>query len=240
VATQAAQAPRVIPEAIAKLIASKGMAVVAKLAAELAGANDVGLDQRELLSIGQARLNEVGPWWDKTTGTRFTTYIYPFIKGAMKDEIRQRGRVQRTHHAIMREVERAQREFSATQSDEFDILHNTAQESQSQLDGNLSGLAGRLVGTAVAKAEELLHQGTEEERVEALHHEGLAKTIREAVSQMKPALQRLWQQHYREGVKLEDYAKAEGVCLATAKNYHKRFRDKLEVILEAKGYGRGR
>ena len=228
------QPARVITPEIAELIATKGIALVRKLARELASANDVGVNESDLLSAGQAALVEVAPEFDKALNVRFTTYVYPYVQGAMQDEIRQRSRERRTHRAIRRAVQRERRSFSSTQSDDFDVLHHERSEIFAQVDDTLSELAARLVGTAVATADELLANGTEEERAEAEELGVDVATLKEALPLMPPKLQRLWQLHYREHLKLKDYAKAAGISIATAKLYHKQLRDQLRAIFERK------
>jgi RNA polymerase sigma factor (sigma-70 family) len=227
----------VIPPKIAELIATQGLALVRKLATKYASANDVGLDASDFLSIGQSVMARVGPDWDEEHGARFTTYIFPFVDGAMKDEIRRRRHVRKVHGNIARALERETRHFSATQSDRFDVLHNTTETSRVQLDDNMSELAARLAGTAVVTASALLHRGTDEGVREAQRDAVAVHTIHEAIPLMEPKLQRLWQMHYEEGLTLKEYAKAEGVSLATAKLYHKQFKDRLREILIENGYG---
>ena len=55
----AEQLARVITPEIAELVATKGIALVRKLARELAGANDVGVNESDLVSAGPAALMEV-------------------------------------------------------------------------------------------------------------------------------------------------------------------------------------
>jgi RNA polymerase sigma factor (sigma-70 family) len=227
----------VITDKIAELIATQGLALVRKLAAKHAGANDVGIDASEFLSIGQSAMMEVAPDYDEEHGARFTTYIFPFVDGAMKDEIRRRRHVRKVHGHIARALERETRQFAATQSDRFDVLHNTTQTSRVQLDDNMSELAARLAGTAVVTASDLLHRGTDEGLREAQRDAVAVHTIHDAIPLMEPKLQRLWQMHYQEGLTLKEYAGAVGISLATAKLYHKQFKDRLREILKEKGYG---
>lgn len=231
------QAARVIPPDIADFIATQGLALVRKLAAKYAGANDLGLKESDFLSLGQSALTEKGPDYDKGHGARFTTYVFPFVDGAMKDEIRRRRREQRVQSFIGRAIEREGRQFAATQSDEFDVLHNAPDTTRTQLDDTLSELAARLAGTAIVTANDLRRRGTVEGIHEANSHTVAVHTIHETVPMMEPVLQKLWQLHYEEEHTLKDYAKAVGISIATAKLYHKKFKDRLREILTEKGCG---
>jgi RNA polymerase sigma factor (sigma-70 family) len=231
------QPPADIPPRIAKLIATQGLELVKNLASKYARANDVGLDKDELLSLGQSVLNEVGPRYDAGYRARFTTYIFPFVDGAMQDLIRRRRHERKVHGAIAHAIQRERRQFAATQSDEFDVLHNTPERTCAQLDDTMSDLAARLAGTAVVTASQLLHRDTPEGLHEARRHEVAVQTFHEAIPLMEPKLQKLWELHYEQGLELKDYAKAVGVSIASAKLYHKKFKDRLREILKEKGYG---
>lgn len=231
------QAARAIPGDIAGLIATQGLPLVRRLAAKYAGANDVGVNEGDFLSLGQSMLAEVGPDYDKGHGARFTTYVFPFVDGAMKDAIRRRRHEERMYAGIGRAIERERRQFASTQSDEFNVLHNAADTTRAQLDDTMSELAARLAGTAVVTANDLLRRGTEEGIREAKSHTVAVNTIHEAIPMMEPVLQELWQLHYEEGLTLKDYAKAMGISIATAKNHHKKFKDRLRDILTNKGCG---
>jgi RNA polymerase sigma factor (sigma-70 family) len=228
---------RVIPPKIAELIATQGLALVRKLASKYASANDLGLDASDFLSTGQSVMAEVGPDYDEDHGARFTTYIFPFVNGAMKDEILRRRRIQKVHGKIARDIEREARQFAATQSDRFDVLHNTRETSLAQLDDNMSDLAARLAGTAVVTASALVQRGTHEGLREAQRDALAVRTIHEAIPMMEPKLQKLWQMHYEEMLTLKEYAKAVGVSIATAKLYHQQFKDRLRDILTKNGCG---
>ncbi len=230
-----ARVERLIPHDIAGLMAGQGLKLVHKLAAQYGRGNSVGMDESDFVSLGSSVLAEVGPDYDKEHGARFTTYVFPFVDGAMKDEIRKRRHEQRVHGAIKLGIARERRVFASTQSDDFLVLHNTPEETRAMLDDTMSELAARLAGTAVVTANALLQQGTEDGLHEAREHAAAIDDFPNALAQMEPVLQELWQLHYDEGRTLKQYAKAVGVSLASAKLYHKKFKDRLREILTQQG-----
>ncbi len=234
---QPEQPAPVIPSDIADLIKTQGRTFVKKLASKHARANSVGLDESDFVSLGNSAMMEVAPGYDKALRTRFTTYLFPFVDGAMKDEIRRRRHERKVGGAVAQAIERDRKQFAVTQSDEFDVLHNTPETTRGQLDDNLSELAARFAGTAVVTARALSRQGTVEGVREAKKHALAVETIPEAVAMMEPVLQQLWQIHYEEGRTLMEYAKAVGIGFSTAKLHHQRFKERLREILTKKGCG---
>lgn len=220
---------------VGELIATKGLAVVRKLARQFAASNDVGLDVDDFMSLGQATLVEVAPAFQDLRNVRFTTYIFPYVRGAMQDAVRRKVHEISVQSLIDHAVERETRRFSAHQSDEFDILFDPTEQIQTRLDANLSDLAIGHVTRAAAAALRLMQQGTEDHLGELQEYALVADIIQRTVARLPARLQRLWQLHYVEDRPLKDFVTEAAISEATAGRDHKALREALEGALRAAG-----
>jgi DNA-directed RNA polymerase specialized sigma subunit len=222
-------------ERIGELVATKGVAVVRTLAKKFAGRNDLGLDEADFISLGQQILVEVAPEYDELKPVQFTTYIFPYINGAMQDALRRKRNERSVQGFIEQEVARDARQFASRQSDDFEIVFDTPEVARGRCDATLSELAVTLSITAAAATVRLSRQGTEDHLGELDAHGLLVETVARTVASLAPPLQRLWVVHYVEGQALKAYAVGEGISDATAGRYHATLKEKLRDALLAVG-----
>jgi RNA polymerase sigma factor (sigma-70 family) len=223
---------------VRELLATKGVSLVRKLAREFAARSGVGLDESDFVSLGNSKLMEVGPAYDdarRDHPVKITTYLYPYVKGAMQDAVRQRKRELGVEGVIAQEITRESRRFRAVQSDEFDVAWDPAEVNRERFDATLSEGARRLAVRAAATAIRMKQRGTEEHLGELDEHRLVVEIVERTIAGLPPALQRLWQVHYVEDRTLAAYAAEQGISDATAERYHKRLREAVEQALFGKG-----
>jgi RNA polymerase sigma factor (sigma-70 family) len=219
---------------IEELVATKGVAVVRKLAKKFAARNDLGLDEDDFISLGQQTLVEVAPEYDELQPVQFTTYIFPYVNGAMQDALRRKQTELSVQGLIEDEVGRDARRFASRQSDDFEVVFDTPEVARGRCDDTLSDLAVTLAISAAAATVRLMRRGTEDHLGELDAHGLLVETVARTVGTLAPPLQRLWQAHYVDGHTLKEYAAAEGISDATAGRYHATLKEKLrEALLDA-------
>lgn len=223
-----------IPPETQRLMATNGLRVVRKLAREFATATDCGLVEEDFLSLGQSVMARVAGAYDSTTKTLFTTYIFPYVKGAMRDAVRRRRLELGTQGLVAEAIAHEQRRFSSMRSDEFDVLHNTVEETGRALDRDLSDLAASLAGSAVATACEAMRRGTEDHLAEVQSLALAGHTIERRLADT-PHLRRLWEVYYCEERPLKECCALMGISNATVGRYHAELKEIVRAALAERG-----
>ena len=159
----------------------------------------------------------------------FTTYVFPYIDGAMRDALRAEKKKSRVAHAITSEAQR----WSSAQTDRFDIFHNTKEETRSALHEKARQLASCLVATVVAEASRL--QGGEEEMAERHDHQRACQAMHGTIAGMGAEMQQIWHEHYAGEKTLTQIAEESGVPMITMRRRKERFEEEVFGALYARG-----
>jgi RNA polymerase sigma factor (sigma-70 family) len=224
-----AEVPATLTPAVQELVEKKGMALVRKRAAELWHPNAANVTVADLISSGKIALYRVAPGFEDARGVLFTTYVFPYIDGAMRDALRSEKQKSCVARAITSEAQR----WSSTQTDRFDIFHNTREETRSALHLKAQELASRLVATVGAEASRL--QGSEEDMAERHDHALACSTMHGKIRTMEPEMQQLWREHYTDDKTLTQIADETGVPVITMRRRKERFEEAVFGALYARG-----
>jgi RNA polymerase sigma factor (sigma-70 family) len=215
--------------AVRDMMEKKGMPLVYKRATELWHPNAASVTHADLISAGKIALYRTAPGFDDARGVLFTTYVFPYIDGAMRDALRTEKQTSCVARAITSEARR----WSSTQTDRFDVFYNTKEETRSALHEKARQLASCLVATIGAEASRL--QGSEEDMAERHDHALACSTMRGKIKAMAPEMQRLWQEHYTEDKTLTQIAEETGVPVITMRRRKERFEEEVFGALYARG-----
>jgi RNA polymerase sigma factor (sigma-70 family) len=218
--------------AIEELVTTEGVAVVRKHAKQLAR-NDVGLDESDFVSLGNEVLVKVAPDYEAGRGYKFTTFVTPYIKGAMVDAMRRRQFELTVQEMIGGAVDREARRFSSRQPDDFEVVFDSAEVNQARYDANLSDNAVGLAMGAAAAVIRLKRRGTEDHLGALDEHLFVAELVARTVAEMSAPIQRLWEVCYVEERPLREYVAEMGISDATAGRYHKELRERMREVLLA-------
>lgn len=224
-----AEVPVTLTPALQELVEKKGMALVRKRAAELWHPNAANVTMSDLISCGKIALYRVAGGFEDGRGVLFTTYVFPYIEGAMRDALRAEKQKSCVARAITSEAQR----WASTQTDRFDIFHNTREETRGAFHVKARELASRLVATVSAEASRL--QGSEDDMAERHEHALACSTMHGKIQTMEPAMQQLWREHYTEEKTLTQMADESGVPLIAMRRRKEKFEDALFEALYARG-----
>jgi RNA polymerase sigma factor (sigma-70 family) len=213
---------------IKRQVLSKGRAIVLSNAQELSGGSD-GWYQ-ELTALGLKVLVERARSYEPSHGVRFSTYVYPYIRGAMIDALRQEQR----ETSVRRSIALSVRRFGATNEEEFDALFDPDDKTVSELETYAQRMAA---ATFAAVTAEVVRSQTEEGRIERGSHAAAVRAVRTAVGKMSEVDQRIYELYYCAEPKrsLEEVGKELGVSVITARRYHQAFQDRLRALLSERG-----
>lgn len=220
--------PPLLP-ALQERVEKKGMALVHKRAAELWHPNAANVTAADLISAGKIALYRVASGFDDARGVLFTTYVFPYVDGAMRDALRAEKQKSCVARAITCEAQR----WSSTQTDQFDIFYNTKEETRSALHEKARQLASCLVATVGAEASRL--QGSEEDMAARHDHARACSTMHRAIAGMEPELQQIWREHYTEDKTLTQIAAEAGIPMITMRRRKERFDEAVFGALYAHG-----
>jgi RNA polymerase sigma factor (sigma-70 family) len=211
-----------------RLIATKGRAIVVANARELCRGNDGVCD--ELMSLGFEVLTTRAPSFDPTQGVRFSTYVYPYVRGAMLDALRRQQRETSIRRSITREVRR----FGATTEEQFDALSDPDDKTLTELETYAQCLAA---ATFAALTAEAMLEGTEQARIERRNHAAAVAAVQDVVTKMSDVDQRIYDLYYCSEPKmtLKQVGDALGVSLISARRYHQAFLERLQRMLSERG-----
>jgi RNA polymerase sigma factor (sigma-70 family) len=223
-----AEPPAVLPH-ISQEMLNKGLALVRSRAAALWHPNAANVTFEDLVSIGQVVLYERAPAFDKARRARFTTYLFPYIDGAMRSALREEKKESRIERAITREAQR----WSSTLTDQFDIFYNTREETRGSFHKKAQQLASCLVVTVAVEASR--RQGSEHDTAELHDHAVACSTMHQKIAAMEPEQQELWREHYVEDKTLVQIAKETGVSENTMRRRKERFDDEVFEALYERG-----
>jgi RNA polymerase sigma factor (sigma-70 family) len=222
-----------------ELIVTKGLPLVQRLAKRHERRNNVGLDESELFSLGQSKLVEVAPEYNPTPLTgpvKFTTYVFPYVNGAMQDAIRRKHFELNALELLWLAVDCASRRYSSLISDEVDgVAFEPPEVCAEHLHTDLSEMTLEHIATMAGAYLRRMQQGTEEHLGELDEYRLLAGVVARKVAELPAPVQRLWETHYVEERPLKEYAKEEGISEATAGRYHRELKDTLRPLLTPKG-----
>ena len=207
----------------------KGLALVRARAAARWHPNAANLTEAELVSIGTVVLYERGPAFAEARGVQFTTYLFPYVDGAMLSALRDAKQESRLERAIVREAQA----WSSTLTDQFDIFYNTREETRESLHEKARALASRLVTTVVAEASR--DRGSEQHAAELQAHAVACATMHQTIGAMDRELQQLWSEHYQAEKTLVQIAKETGVPEIMMRRRKQRFEDEVFEALYARG-----
>ncbi len=221
--------PAALAPALRERVEKKGMALVHKRAADLWHPNAANVTAADLISAGKIALYRVAPGFDDARGVLFTTYVFPYIDGAMRDALRSERQRSCVARAITSEAQR----WSSTQTDQFDIFYNTKEETRSALHEKARQLASCLVATVGAEASRL--QGSEEDMAARHDHARACGAMHRTIGAMEPELQQIWQEHYSEDKTLTQIAAETGVPMITMRRRKERFEEAVFGALYAQG-----
>jgi DNA-directed RNA polymerase specialized sigma subunit len=144
------------------LIVTQGLPLVDRLARKYARRTNIGFDVSDFFDTGQAVLVEVAPAYDAREPVKFTTYLYPYVNGAMQDAVRRKQFEMSALELIGAEVDREARRYASTRSDEFEVVFDSPEVCLAHLGADLSEMALGLAAEAAAATIRLMRQGTEE------------------------------------------------------------------------------
>lgn len=216
-----------------ELVTTEGLAVVRKHARQFAARNGVGLDESDFVSLGNEVLVEVAPGYEPERGYKFSTYVTPYVKGAMVDAIRRQHFELSVQETIGQAIDREARRFSSRQPDDFEVVFDSVEINQARYDANLSDGAVSLAMSAAAAAIRLMRRGTEDHVGALDEHRFVAELVSRTVAEMSAPIQRLWEVCYVEERPLREYVAAMGISDATAGRYHKELKERLRAVLLA-------
>jgi RNA polymerase sigma factor (sigma-70 family) len=213
---------------IKRQVLTKGRAIVLSNAQELSGGSGVWF--QELSALGFKVLVERARSFGPSHGVRFSTYVYPYIRGAMIDALRQEKRETSVRRSIALEVRR----FGATNEEEFDGLFDPDDKTVTELETYAQRLAA---ATFAAVTAEVVRSQTEEGRIERGSHAAAVRAVRTAVGKMSEVDRRIYELYYCAEPKktLEEVGKELGVSVITARRYHQAFQDRLRAMLSERG-----
>lgn len=212
-----------------ELLEKKGIPLVNRQATKLWHPNTANVTHADLISAGKIALYRIAPGFDDARGVLFTTYVFPYVDGAIRDAFR----VEKNKSCVARAITREAQRWSSTQPDQFDIFHNTNEESRSALHEKARELASCLVATVGAEAARL--QGSEEDMAERQAHALACSTMQGKIEAMDLDMQRLWQDHYTGDKTLTQIAEETGVPVITMRRRKKRFEQEVFGALYARG-----
>jgi RNA polymerase sigma factor (sigma-70 family) len=218
---------------IARLVTTKGLAIVHKFAKQFASASNVGIDVSDFVDLGTEALMEVAPEYDLAHKAQFTTYVTPYVKGAMQDAVRRKRLELAVKDHIGQAIDREARRFSSVQPDDFEIVFDSQEVNARRYDASLSDLALALAAKAAGTVVRLLRRGTEDDLGDLEEHRVVAGVISRTVAKLPEVLQRLWDAHYVDEQPLKEWAEAEGISDATAGRHHRALKDALREVLLA-------
>jgi RNA polymerase sigma factor (sigma-70 family) len=217
---------------IEELVTTEGLAVVRKHAKQFAARTDVGFDESDFVSLGTEVLMTVAPEY-KPERSKFTTYVTPYVKGAMIDAVRRQQFELTVQEMIGQAVDREARRFSSRQPDDFEVVFDPVEVNQARYEATLSENAVCLALSAAAAAVRLMRQGTEDHLGALEEHRFVVELVCRTVAEMPAPLQRLWEVVYVEERSLREYVAELRISEATGGRYHKELKDRLRAVLLA-------
>lgn len=207
----------------------KGLALVHARASARWHPNAANVTREDLVAIGKIVLQERAPFFDATYKALFTTYLFPYVDGAMRTAMRDARQESCIERAITTEAQR----WSSTLTDQFDILYNTREETRASFHKKAQQLASCLVATVAVEASR--REGSEQDMAERYDHAVACSTVHQQIAAMEPAFQQLWREHYNDDKTLTQLAEETGVPVITMRRRKERFEDQLFDALYARG-----
>jgi len=202
----------------------RGKAVVLKLARQIASSGEAALDIRELIAVGNMALVQAASGYDAGLGVQFTTYVYPYVRGAMLDALRREHREKRLERAIELEGRR----FASIQPDEFNVLFEEPEAVRERLDVFAGSLAASMF---TAMAAEARRAGTEEDLAERQSQAAAIATIHEVLKGVSEDERQIWEHYYCRGLLMREVAVELGISLITVRRRHESFVGRVRQAL---------
>lgn len=183
-------------------------------------------ERRDAAQSARAEAWVAAQRYEPTYGTRFTSYVLPFLTGGiatyLRGETRQTKVAQHLGHAGMTRL--------AEEPDDFDLFHDTDEQLKGKLDELVQRqLAATALGLATAPADPESTLAEEQDR--RIAAEILARGEAEATSAQR-ALVALW---YREGRPLREVVEATGRSERSLRRDHDELLDGFHHKLVAAG-----
>lgn len=215
-----------LPLEIQNRVETKGKALVLKLARELA--TDEGLRLR-MVTEGTIAMMAVAARYDRAL-SQFTTFLYPYVRGAMIDLRDQERKVSRLERAIKHEARRVQ----ATMSDQFEIFYDDEATTAHNLGTCAQRLASMLVSGVVAHVKQA---GTEDDLGEREQHRIVMDTVEAILPKLPETKRRVWTLYHEENKTLAQVAAELGISVISARRYQEEVADVLYTAVHARGVG---
>lgn len=223
---EARGATSLLPPEIKQRVDTKGRALVLKLAKDLA--TNEGMRLR-MVTEGTIAMMAIAGGYNREL-SQFTTYIYPYVRGAMIDLRNKEQKESRLEAAIKQEARRAQ----ATMSDQFEIFYDDDATTRHKLGACAQRIASTLVSGVVAHVK---RAGTEDDLGEREQHRIVMDTIDATLPMLDEMKRRVWTLYHEESKTLAEVAKELGISVISARRYQEEVADVLFAAAHARGVG---
>ena len=169
--------------------------------------------------------------FDPTRGTRFSTYVMPWIWGAIEDFFDKEAR----HNALLRAAALAARELTAERSGQRVDWAELSEQSPEESEEAAVAHASNLIGTMVA-AMAYEHADPEDDVVEQIAHKQVIAATRAAFARMPKVQRRVITMRFLEQQGLRVIAEEIGMDERSVTRHLDRALDRLRAEMAEAGF----
>jgi RNA polymerase sigma factor for flagellar operon FliA len=214
----------------------KGQPLVHSLAAKIFRGIPVRVDLNDLIAYGEVGLAEAARDFDPDQGTRFTTFAYYRVRGAIYDGLSKMSWTSRARYKKIRYQQMANAALG--QDSEARGDSNSVHNEAKWLREVTEKLAVVYLVTRGEKGGGIRDSSIEDPQAAAptiVAHREISQKLRELVDSLPAVEQRLIRTIYFEGATLQEAANRVGLSKSWASRLHSRILEKLSRLLRKMG-----